>query len=69
MKGLNVEQFLGNERAVENKENYYSIIIVVSKIARDIVDLANDNGQICPDNPVEDAIESLAANEYEIIRL
>ena len=69
MKGFNIEKFLNNEEICKNKENYYSIIIVISKIARDIVDFANDNGDICPDNPVEDAIESLTSNEYEIIKL
>ncbi len=47
--------------------NYYSVIIAISKLARSIVDLANDVGESCPDNPVQEAIDSLNSSEYEII--
>lgn len=55
------EYFLGKEH------NYYSVIIAISKLARSIVDLANDVGESCPDNPVQEAIDSLNSSEYEII--
>ena len=52
---------------LDEGQNYYSLIIAVSKMARSIVDLANDVGGVCPDNPVEEAIESLNSMEYEIV--
>ncbi len=52
---------------LEEGHNYYSLIIAISKMARSIVDLANDVGGECPDNPVQEAIDSLNPSEYDII--
>lgn len=48
-------------------QNYYSLIIAISKIARELVDIANEVSGSCPDNPVQEAVESLKAGEFEII--
>ncbi len=57
----------GIESFLEEGHNYYSLIIAISKIARSIVDLANDVSGTCPDNPVQEAIDSLNSSECEII--
>ena len=41
---------------LKNGESYYSLIIGVSKRARQIVDYANQVEIHCPDNPDADAI-------------
>ena len=56
------------ENLLSDGLNYYALIIAVAKMARSIVDLANDVGGVCPDNPVEEAIESLNSMEYEIVK-
>lgn len=56
-----IEYFLGEGH------NYYSLIIAISKMARSIVDLASDVGESCPDNPVQEAIDSLNSSEFDII--
>ncbi len=48
-------------------ENYYANIIAISKVARDIVEKANDDGVSCPDNPVMEAVEALNSGKYEIL--
>ena len=52
---------------LKNGHNYYSNIIAVAKMARKIVDLANEVSGTCPDDPVGEAIENLKSGEYEII--
>ncbi len=52
---------------LNDSNSYYSLIIAVSKIARQIVDVANEISGSCPDNPVEEAVVSLKSGEYEII--
>lgn len=47
--------------------NYYADIIAISKIARNIVEKANDEGVSCPDNPVVEAVEALNSGQYEIL--
>ena len=61
MKITNVDGIL------QSGNSYYSLIIAISKIARQIVDVANEVSGSCPDNPVEDAVLSLKSGEYEII--
>ena len=52
---------------LKDGNNYYSIIIAVAKMARKIVDLANEISGTCPDDPVGEAIENLKSGEYEIV--
>ena len=48
-------------------QNYYSLIIAISKTARKIVDSENEISGTCPDNPVVEAIEALKSDEFEIV--
>ncbi len=52
---------------LKNGESYYSLIIGVSKRARQIVDYANQVEINCPDNPVADAIEDFAKGKYVLV--
>lgn len=52
---------------LKNGESYYSLIIGVSKRARQIVDYANLVEINSPDNPVADAIEDFARGKYVLI--
>lgn len=57
---------LGN--FLEDGQSYFYLIIAISKIAREIVDVANDVSGTCPDDPVGEAVESLRAGRFEIIK-
>lgn len=48
-------------------QSYYSLIIVISKMARKIVDDANEATGTCPDNPVLETVELLKTKSFEII--
>lgn len=48
-------------------QSYYSLITVISKMARKIVDVANETTGTCPDNPVEEAVELLKTKSFEIV--
>ncbi len=52
---------------LKDGQNYYSLIIAISKTARKIVDTENEISGTCPDNPVEEAIEFLKSSEFEIV--
>lgn len=55
------------DEAANGGQNYYSLIIAISKTARKIVDSENEISGTCPDNPVEEAIEALKSDEFEIV--
>lgn len=52
---------------IDQSQSYYSLIIAISKIARDIVEQENELGGSCPDNPIFEAVEKLKSGEYEIV--
>lgn len=52
----------------KQEQNYYSLIIAISKVARNIVKKENEVDGNCPDNPVQEAINFLKTDEFEIVQ-
>lgn len=52
---------------LKSGESYYSLVIAVSKRARQIVDDANDNGEIIGEKPVTLAVNEFAKGKYKLI--
>ncbi|MDE5600382.1 MAG: DNA-directed RNA polymerase subunit omega [Oscillospiraceae bacterium] len=61
MKRLSIPDIL------KNGESYYSLVIGVSKRARQIVDYANDHGLTVPEKPVSDALEDFVQDRYILV--
>ena len=52
---------------LKHGESYYSLIIGVSRRARQIVDYANQMEMKTPDNPLADAITDFAKGKYVLV--
>lgn len=52
---------------VQEGQSYYSLVVGVAKRAREIAELAEDNGEILVEKPVQIAVEQLAKGDYKIL--
>lgn len=52
---------------LKNNESYYSLVIAVSKRARQIADDLVERKEILEEKPVKTAVDEFAAGEYRII--
>lgn len=48
-------------------ESYYSLVVAVAKLARQIVDEANEKGEIITEKPVTLAINGFAKAKYRLV--
>ena len=48
-------------------ESYYSLVIAVAKRARQIVDDAEENGEIIVEKPVALAVNEFAKGKYKLV--
>lgn len=52
---------------ISKNESYYSLVIAVSKRAREIADDLYENNEILEQKPVKTAVEEFAAGKYKLI--
>ncbi len=52
---------------LKNKESYYSLVVAVSKRARQIADDLVERKEILEEKPVKTAVAEFAAGEYRLI--
>ncbi len=52
---------------ITKNESYYSLVIAVSKRAREIADETYNNGQILEEKPVRAAVEEFASGKCRLI--
>ena len=52
---------------LKNKESYYSLVVAVSKRARQIADDLIERKEILEEKPVKTAVAEFAAGEYTLI--
>ena len=52
---------------VREGQSYYSLVVGVAKRAREIAEVAEENGDILIEKPVQIAVEQLARGDYKII--
>lgn len=52
---------------LKEKESYYSLVIAVAKRARIIAEVAEENGDILIEKPVQLAVEDFASGRYKLV--
>lgn len=57
------------DSAIENAPSRYTLVIGIAKRARELVDYANEHGDVIIDKPVALAVEQYMHHDFEIVEL